>query len=84
MDKRDQQWSAIRMQVAASRKQRLSTTEAAKHLGIAKSTMDKMRSEGRGPRYLKLGGRVFYMVNDLDSYLESKMVETTDSRNQTR
>lgn len=59
---------------------RLKGPEAAKYLGISTSTLDKMRIEGRGPRYLKLGGRCFYRRSDLDAYIESSIVETTDSR----
>ena len=36
--------------------------------------------EGRGPRYLKLGGRCFYRRTDLDAYMEAAVIETTDSR----
>lgn len=53
---------------------------AAKYLGLSKSTLEKMRMEGRGPRYLKLGARCFYRRTDLDAYLEAAIVETTDSR----
>lgn len=59
---------------------RLRGGPAAEYLGISASTLDKMRHEGRGPRYLKLGGRVFYQVEDLDSYIQRSLVETTDSR----
>jgi len=53
---------------------------AARYLGLSKSTLDKMRVEGRGPRYLKIGGRVFYRPADLDAYIEAAVIETTDSR----
>lgn len=59
---------------------RLTVPEAAKHLGVGVSTLDKMRMQGRGPRYLKLGSRIFYRQSDLDAYLEAAVVETTDSR----
>ncbi|WP_075575133.1 helix-turn-helix transcriptional regulator [Lysobacter antibioticus] len=59
---------------------RLNVRAAARYLGIAKSTLDKMRSDGRGPRYLRLGTRVFYRPKDLDEYVASKFIETTDSR----
>lgn len=60
--------------------QRLSATEAADWLGLSKSTLDKMRCEGRGPRYLRVGKRCFYRPADLDAYLEAAVVETADSR----
>lgn len=59
---------------------RLAGGSAADYLGLSVSTLEKMRHEGRGPRYLKLGGRVFYQVQDLDAYIERSLVETTDSR----
>ncbi|MCD0280470.1 helix-turn-helix domain-containing protein [Xanthomonas melonis] len=61
-------------------RERMSVPDAARYMGMSKSTMDKMRHEGRGPRYLKIGGRIFYRVSDLDAYLEAAVVETTDSR----
>ncbi|WP_421680801.1 helix-turn-helix transcriptional regulator [Stenotrophomonas bentonitica] len=59
---------------------RLKGPAAATYLGLSVSTLEKMRLEGRGPRYLKLGGRCFYRRADLDAYLEAAIVETTDSR----
>lgn len=59
---------------------RLKGPEAARYLGLSVSTLEKMRLEGRGPRYLKLGGRCFYRRSDLDAYVEAAIVETTDSR----
>lgn len=59
---------------------RMRVPEAAKYLTLSTSTLDKMRVEGRGPRYLKIGGRVFYRLTDLDAYIEAAVIETTDSR----
>lgn len=59
---------------------RLKVLEAADYLGVGVSTLDKMRMEGRGPRYLKIGGRVFYRQSDLDAYIEAAVIETSDSR----
>lgn len=59
---------------------RLKGPEAAKYLGFSHSTLEKMRHEGRGPRYVKLGGRVFYRRADLDAYIEAAVIETADSR----
>lgn len=59
---------------------RLPVARAAAHLGLSVSSLNKMRMEGRGPRYLKIGGRVFYRLTDLDAYIEAAVIETTDSR----
>lgn len=66
--------------VATEVANRMRTADAAAYLGLSVSTLDKHRSSGTGPRYLKLGGRVFYRRADLDAYLQSAVVETTDSR----
>lgn len=60
---------------------RLAVDGAAQYLGLSASTLNKMRHQGRGPRFLRLGGRVFYRKPDLELYLQSSVVETQDSRN---
>lgn len=59
---------------------RLKGPDAAAYLGLSASTLEKMRHLGRGPRYLKVGGRIFYRRTDLDAYINAAVVETTDSR----
>ncbi|WP_363800067.1 helix-turn-helix domain-containing protein [Lysobacter firmicutimachus] len=59
---------------------RMKVEQAAKYLGLAEQTLSNMRIQGRGPRYLKLGSRVFYTRADLDQYLRASIVETKDSR----
>lgn len=59
---------------------RMKVREAATYLGLSESTLNSMRCEGRGPRYVRLGNRVFYRRADLDAYLKTCTVETTDSR----
>lgn len=67
-------------ELAKQVKNRVTVDVAAKYIGLAPHTLSKMRSEGRGPRYLKVGNRVFYRLSDLDAYLERSVVETADSR----
>lgn len=43
----------------------LRTNEAAQFLGLSGRTLEKHRVYGTGPRYLKLGGRVVYRIEDL-------------------
>lgn len=54
----------------------LTTAQAAEHLHLSASTLEKMRCHGRGPKYLKMGGRVLYRHEDLESYLASCLVNT--------
>ena len=45
------------------------TAVAAKKLNKSKSWLDKARSKGVGPRYIKIGGEVFYTDELLAEYL---------------
>jgi hypothetical protein len=55
----------------------LVTTEAAKRLGVAPQTLSRWRCEGRGPDYLKVGGKVFYARSDLDAFLVAARVHSS-------
>ena len=50
---------------------RLAAKEAAKYLGLSEKTLAQMRSQGRGPRYVKRAGRVFYRIEDLREWIEN-------------
>ena len=50
----------------------LSVKEAARFLGLSVSTLNKMRLNGNGPPYLKLGRRVLYDVHDLQAWAASR------------
>ena len=42
------------------------------------STLAHMRSEGRGPAFLKVGGRVLYRGRDLNAWLDEITVRPKD------
>lgn len=47
----------------------LRTSEAADYLGLAKSTLERMRIRGNGPNFRVLGAKVvIYAVTDLDDF----------------
>ncbi len=50
----------------------LNTDEAAAYLGVSSSTLNKMRVDGGGPRYVKMRQRVVYDVKDLDEWAEER------------
>ncbi len=60
-----------------ARSRTISTHEAAERLGCAASTLDNMRWQGRGPRYVKVGGRVRYRVLDLVEFLDASTRHST-------
>jgi hypothetical protein len=49
----------------------LPTREAAALFGVSPSTLEKWRVLKKGPRYLKVAGRVRYLVADLEIYQRS-------------
>jgi len=48
---------------------RVSRAEAAKFLGFTPKTLTQWSWEGRGPLPLKVGGRVFYRLEDLEAFI---------------
>ena len=56
---------------------------AARFVGLSESTLAKLRLNGNGPIYCKLGRRVVYRPTDLEKWLESRTARDTsdaDSR----
>jgi excisionase family DNA binding protein len=50
-------------------RKKLGTAGAADYLGLGKSTLDKARVHGGGPKFIKIGKRVLYDPDDLDAWL---------------
>ncbi|MEH6755879.1 MAG: helix-turn-helix domain-containing protein [Parasphingorhabdus sp.] len=46
----------------------LTTPEAARFLALSGRTLEKHRTYGTGPTYRKVGGRVIYALEDLQSW----------------
>ena len=58
----------------------LSVSEAARVLGVSVSWMNKKRLVGGGCPYLKLGRRVLYDLQDIDTWCEShRRTHTSES-----
>jgi predicted DNA-binding transcriptional regulator AlpA len=55
----------------------LTAEAAAELLGLAMSTLAKLRLTGNGPVYCKLGRRVVYRREDLEAWLGSRVVRNT-------
>jgi predicted DNA-binding transcriptional regulator AlpA len=56
----------------------LDVREAARRLGLSKSTLDKMRCSGRGPRFIRATDRaVRYDPADLDAFADERRRRST-------
>ncbi len=55
------------------------TREAAGYLRLQPSTLERWRSVGGGPPYQKFGGRVVYLRDDLDAFVNAgRRISTSD------
>jgi len=50
-------------------KQKLSTEDVAEQLKVSIETVKGWRARKQGPDYVKLGGRIYYTQDDIDSYV---------------
>jgi predicted DNA-binding transcriptional regulator AlpA len=55
----------------------LTASAAAKFVGLSESTLAKLRLNGNGPLYCKLGRRVVYRPADLELWLQSRTTRHT-------
>lgn len=55
--------------------------EAARYVGLSKSSLDKLRMDDGGPAFFKVGRAVVYSTADLDVWLESKRRSSTWAAN---
>lgn len=73
--------TSSRPQPAAEPRKYLNSEEAARILRLSARTLERMRVEGSGPRYLKAGrgtkARVLYRPADLDAWLEGRTFQST-------
>lgn len=56
------------------------TRAAASYLGMSKSTLEKTRVFGGGPKYLKLGHLVRYRQQDLDEWMSERLIGSTSEQ----
>jgi predicted DNA-binding transcriptional regulator AlpA len=62
----------------------LSVAQAADHLGMSRSWLDKSRMEGSGPRFRKFGRRVLYHITDLEDWTARRAYQSTSELSATR
>jgi excisionase family DNA binding protein len=55
----------------------MTTRQAAQYLKISPKTLEKMRLEGGGPRYFKIGRVVRYSPDELEKFLRQNSYSNT-------
>jgi Helix-turn-helix domain len=69
--------------VAASNQRRLlDPEEASDYLRMARQTLARWRCYGLGPRFVRIGGRIFYDPADLDAFIAANKFQSTAEADQ--
>lgn len=55
----------------------MKVADAAVELGLSASTLNKWRTQGRGPKFVKLGRSVCYRPADLEAWLDGHSKTST-------
>ncbi len=53
--------------------------QAASFLGVAPKTLANWRSQGKGPKFCRLGRAIGYRQEDLDAFIEESMADPSDA-----
>lgn len=56
---------------------RLDRFETAEYIPVTVWTLDWWRRNNRGPRSFKIGGRVWYLRQDIDAWIQDQIARTT-------
>lgn len=62
----------------------LNQVELAARLKISPRTLERWRWTGEGPAYLKIGGRVVYRLEDVETFERERRCESTAQGNALR
>jgi excisionase family DNA binding protein len=55
----------------------LTTHEASDYLRLSRRTLERLRVEGTGPKFVKIGRCVRYIKSNLDDWLAARSVRST-------
>ena len=56
------------------------TPATAERVGVKKNTLEFWRTQGRGPKFVKVGRRVMYRVADVEAYLDANTCQSTSDK----
>ncbi|MBM1143838.1 helix-turn-helix domain-containing protein [Alcanivorax sp. ZXX171] len=57
----------------------MSQRQVADRWSVSEATLERWRSEGIGPRFMKIQGRVLYRLQDIEAYEEQCLRESTST-----
>ncbi len=68
------------MNMAIQKSPLWSQDQAAQYISTTKKYLAKMRYEGRGPVFVQLGHKIFYLQSDLDNYILERRTATSSQQ----
>jgi hypothetical protein len=74
--------SPERGQPAVKHRRLFDPEETSAYLRIATQTLAKWRSAGGGPRFVRIGGRIFYDIADLEIFIAARKFGSTAEADQ--
>lgn len=69
---------SARSKDSAPAQQNLDTASSGRFLGVSGRTLEAWRSQGKGPPYVRLHGRIVYRLRDLEAWLEARVVDPAE------
>jgi predicted DNA-binding transcriptional regulator AlpA len=63
---------------------KLRPEEAAQVTRLAVQTLARLRCEGRGPRFIRVGSRIVYRLSDIEAWLASRTAASTSDADRFR
>jgi predicted site-specific integrase-resolvase len=55
----------------------LNSNEVSKRWGMSPQTLARWRCEGRGPQYMKIGGKILYRLQDVEQFERQSIRQET-------
>jgi predicted DNA-binding transcriptional regulator AlpA len=62
----------------------LNEREAARRLGLSVATLRRRRLNRQPPAWVKLGSRVLYRVQDLESFIQAHLIRPLDTESENK
>lgn len=61
------------------KKEMLLQRDVAERWRVSPRTLERFRYEKKGPRYVKIGGRVVYRLSDIEAYEAQGLINPADA-----
>ncbi len=80
MLERQPEYSSSKTQIIEEllrKEEHLDSKQLARRWNMSHRTLDRWRWQGKGPRFIKIGGRVVYRIKDIEEYENARLHSNT-------